>query len=83
MRNVVNIFVEADLIFEILHIQSARTYDFLLLQFLNLFNQSLLEGIFSSEDFAIEHIEESAGLIDLLHLFLCSLSDLVQFHFHS
>ena len=80
--DLINILVETDCALEVLHIEPARTYDFVLLQFLNLFYQSLLEGIISSEDFAVEHIENSARLIDLLHKFLYSLSGLAQLHFH-
>ena len=82
MGDVINILVETDFVLEVLHIESARTYDFVLLQLLNLFNQSLLEGIVSSEDLTVEQIDQLATVLGLLNDFLCSLSGLVQLYFH-
>ena len=82
MGDAINILVETDGVLEILHIEPARTYDFVLLQFLNLIDQGLFQGIVSFEDFTIEHIENPAAVLDLLDEFLCSLSGLVGLHFH-
>ena len=74
--------MEVDFVLEVLHIESARTYDLVLLQVLDLIDQGLLQGIVSFEDLAVEQIDELAAVLGLLNEFLCSLSGLVELHFH-